>query len=142
MKNAIPAGVAYESEFIDGPLQGEGFPASLGDQYGLTYPQYEGVPREYFPINAGLGSLDLVSPRDIGGSSMPPRALVISGPVGMDQRPYLDFNTDITRLNLLDQAQGPNGALDTSTQLYLAYLNSQLQPITETQSAEAFAYGL
>jgi len=72
---------------------------------------------------------------------MPPRAIVISGPVGMNTRGYQDFNTDITRLDLLAQSQGPNGVADINTQLYLSYLNSQIVPLTEAQSAQAFAYG-
>ena len=142
MKNATPAGVAYESEFIDGPIDGLGVPGYVGSQYGISYPDFDGIAREFYPINSGLGSIDLVTPRDVGGSSMPPRAIMISGPVGMDQRGYQDFNTDITRLDLSGQAQGPNGIADVSTQLYLSYLNSQLVPLTEIQSAEAFAYGL
>lgn len=141
MKNASPYGVTYESEFIDGPIDGVGIPGYLGNQYGISYPDFDGIAREFFPIIAGLGSVDLLTPRDVGGSSMPPRAIVISGPVGMDTRGYFDFNTDITRLDLLAQAAGPNGVTDTSTQLYLAYLNSQLQPLTEVQSAEAFNNG-
>jgi len=141
MKNATPAGVAYESEYIDGPIDGVGVPGYIGDQYGISYPDFDGIPREFYPINSGLGSIDLVSPRDIGGSSMPPRAIVISGPVGMNTRGYQDFNTDITRLDLLAQSQGPNGVADINTQLYLSYLNSQIVPLTEAQSAQAFAYG-
>jgi len=143
MLNGVAPGVSYESAFIDGPLDGLGFAAALGDPYGVFNIKdngFDGIPREFFPIIAGLGSVDLLTPRDIGGIPMEPRAVVVHGPVSMDSRPYFNFNTDWNDVN--PDLSGPVGADDFGTKAYLAYLNSQLQPLTQIQSAEAFANGL
>ena len=141
MKNAVALGNNYESDFIDGPLNGVGFPQTLGEQYqvhNIAALGFDGIQREFYPINAGLGSIDLITPRDIGGTSQPPRAVVIDGPVGMDARNYFDFNTDWNDVN--PDLSGPTGFADVNTQLYLSYLDSQLQPLTQVQSAEALSY--
>lgn len=147
MNIAKPYANSYESEFFDVPLEGVGVPASMGDIFEIHYPQ--GIPQggiglnqEFARLNPGPGSADLYAPRDIGGVACPPQAQVVDGPVSGDFRDYFNYNSNIERFDPSGMGPVTGGSQDISTAQYLAYVNSQLQGITQEQSAESFAYAL
>ena len=131
MNIASPYGNSYESEFFDVPLEGLGVPASMGDIYSVHYLETKGVNFEPSVLNPLPGSADLYAPRDIGGIPCPSQAILIDGPVSGGVRDFFNYNADIERFD--PNPMGPNtgGSQDITTSTYLAYLNSQLQNLTE-----------
>ena len=146
MNTAKPYGNAYESEFFDVPLRGEGVPATMGNIYDVHYLGTDGL--NYEPaslLNRYPGSADLIAPRDVGGIPCPSMAILIDGPVSGNNRDFFNYNEDIRRdfrLGYYHNAEtGPvsGSQQDLSTTAYLAYVNSQLQALTPEQSAKEFS---
>lgn len=147
MNIAQPYGNSYESEFYDVAFDGVGVPASMGNLFVIHYPQGGpqegvGVNQEFARLNPGPGSQDLYAPRDIGGIACPPQAMIVDGPVAGGFKDYFNYNADIERFDPSGLGPVTGGVQDIATATYLAYVNSQLQGITQEQSAEAFSYAL
>ena len=144
MNIAKEYGNSYESAFFDVALDGVGVPASMGELFAITYPQGlpqggVGLDQEFNRLNPGPGSQDLLMTRDFGGIPCPPQAMVVEGPVAGGFKDFFNYNEDIKRFDPNGNGPVTGGVQDISTTAYLAYVNSQLQSITQEQSAREFS---
>lgn len=147
MNIAKEYGNSYESAFYDVALEGVGVPASMGELFAIHYPQGEpqggaGLDQEFSRLNPGPGSADLYMSRDFGGIPCPPQAQIVDGPVSGGFKDFFNYNEDIKRFDPSGNGPVTGGFQDISTSAYLAYVNSQLQAITQEQSAMEFSRAL
>ena len=117
-------------------------PAALPDyagDYSRKHLNNFHVRTDYANLNPAPGSVDLIAPRNTGGMLGINETWIIGGPVTGEITNYANENTDIPWQN--SNPQGPNaGGQDYNTGRLLAYEASQLQALTQAESAQAISY--
>lgn len=125
----------FESDKTDLPFSGPDLPEYAG-LWLLGARNFSPDKANYSPLLPAAGSVDLIAPRSIGGESRPNLTPVVVGPVTAHDRGYTNLNTDFVRQT--SNPQGPNkGGQDANIGAYMAYQASQIQALTQAESAAA-----
>ena len=95
---------------------------------------------DYAPLLPASGSVDLATPRSIGGVTRPNLTPIVIGPVDGGIREYTNLNTDFIWPS--SNMGGPvKGGQDANIGAYMAYQASQIQALTQAESAAAMVGG-
>lgn len=129
----------FESDKTDVPYS----VGALPDYAGTFAPAFLDRPidfPDYNNLNPAPGSVDLWEARGNRGVVANSRGNVTVGPVTADDRGYSGYNTFIRRFD--SNPVGPNkGGDDYNTGRLMAYQASQIQALTQAESAAAIAGG-
>jgi hypothetical protein len=107
-------------------------------EYLSMYLAAQHATINYLGLNPQAGSADLIAPRNIGGVPGDSLGSLTVGPNTARTRETTNLNTWFKRFN--PQIPGPNnGGDDYGTRALMAYQASQIQAITQQESAAAIA---
>ena len=106
--------------------------------YASRYLHFQNPPEVYANLNPAAGSPDLIAPRGDHGRAGDSMGSLTLGPVTGNMREYSGLNTQFPRYT--SRASGPNkGGDDANIGAALAYQASQIQAMTQGESAAAIA---
>jgi len=128
---------SYESARADVPYSPSMLPAYAGDYASRFNNQPHGAIG-YSNLNPASGSADLMEARSAHGKPGDSLGSVTRGPVTADIRENDNTNTNFKRFTT--EGKGPvTGGDDYNTQRLIAYQASQIQALTQAESAAAIA---
>lgn len=127
----------FESDKTDTPYS----VGALPDYAGSFAPMFLNNPidfPDYTNLNPAPGSVDLIEARSARGVVANARGNLTLGPVKANDREYSGINTYIHRFT--SNPMGPvKGGDDYNTGRLLAYQASQIQALTQAESAAAIS---
>ena len=127
----------FESAKTDLPYGVDQLPAYAGEYISSFMAASHGTIK-YLNLCPQAGSADLIAPRDIGGIPGDSLGSRGRGPNTLDTRENNNTNTQFKRFNT--EGSGPvKGGDDYNTGRLIAYQASQIQALTQGESAAAIA---